>query len=64
MHLSFDDAANQEYVNAQEQDGWGQQPTFQTQGFGNKIKQNTEADFGDQTPVGSLLGADEVNNDE
>lgn len=38
VHLSFDEAANQEYVNAQEQDGWGQQQTFQTQGFGNKIK--------------------------
>ena len=58
VYLSFDEAANQEYVNAQDQDGG------QAAGFGARINENVNKDFGDQTPVGSLLGADEVNEEQ
>lgn len=54
VQISFDDAANQEYVNVQDQDGG-----FATQ-WGPRLAENVNADFGDQTPVGSALGADDV----
>lgn len=64
VYLSFDEAANKEFVNIQEEeDGI---PVGNAAGFTNRINTNVQKDFdqpGDQTPVGSLLGAEEVNNE-
>ena len=55
-YVSFDEAANRDYVNVQDTD---QNGGFATQ-WGATIAANVTRDFGDQTPVGSLLGAEEV----
>ena len=54
VHLSFDEAANQEYVNVQEQENAFGMP----ERISSTIPEVLE---GDQTPRGSMLGAD---NDE
>ena len=59
VYMSFEEAANQEYVNIQEQEDG--QPVGNAAGFSTQINTNVQKDFGDQTPVGSLLGAEEVN---
>ena len=53
MHVGFDEAANQDYLNVGDQD-------FAAQ-WGAKVASNVNKDFGDQTPVGSIMGADEAN---
>ena len=58
VYMSFEEAANQEYVNIQEPEEG--QPVGNAAGFGNHVNTNVQKDFGDQTPVGSLLGAEEV----
>lgn len=51
-YVSFDEAANREYVNIIDQNNG-----FATQ-WGPRIAANVTRDFGDQTPVGSLLGGE------
>jgi hypothetical protein len=50
MRISFDDAANQDYIQEQEN------------AFGQEFNANISKEFeqGGQTPAGSVLGAEEV----
>lgn len=52
-YISFDEAANQGYVNVQDQEAG-----FATQ-WGPKLAERVAQDFGGQTPMGSALGADD-----
>jgi hypothetical protein len=52
-YISFDEAANLEYVNLQDQDGG-----VATQ-WGPRLAEHVTQDFGGATPVGSALAADD-----